>query len=176
MAKWKSTKLQTTITHKTKDRAAQSTKIQGWSQVLRKGIQFLLHYWLPSCYSSYKSGDKKKSWIRKGPESFYKSNMIRGHLLTVEWLKVGWPKILELIVFTFFLNIISEVWKDTRTNYLVSGMLLNCSIYINCYINYILNAFHLHCINMPFHCNSNYLNPRSKFLLLLNLSVQISVN
>jgi hypothetical protein len=34
--------------------------------MLRKGRQFLLHTWYPSCYSCYKLGDK--SWIRKGPD------------------------------------------------------------------------------------------------------------
>jgi hypothetical protein len=33
------------------------TKNRGWTQVHRKGKQFLLHYWHPLCESSYKPGD-----------------------------------------------------------------------------------------------------------------------
>ena len=36
----------------------------GWMHALRKGRQFLLHTWHPSCYSCYKPSDK--SWMRKG--------------------------------------------------------------------------------------------------------------
>ena len=46
------------------------TKIGG---ELRKGRQFLLHMWHPSCQSCYKPGDKKRT--RKGPDY-----NIRGHL------------------------------------------------------------------------------------------------
>jgi hypothetical protein len=45
---------------------ANPTKNQGRTHVLRKGRQFLLPMWDPSCYSCYKHGDK--SWIRKGPD------------------------------------------------------------------------------------------------------------
>jgi hypothetical protein len=55
-------------THKTKN-DSNLTKNRGWTQVLRKGKQLLLHYWHPSCYSSYKPGDK--SWMKKGPGSVY---------------------------------------------------------------------------------------------------------
>jgi hypothetical protein len=53
-------------TYKTKNWAMSNTnptKNQEWTQVL----------WHPSCYSSYKPGDK--SWMRKGPKSVYKWNM-----------------------------------------------------------------------------------------------------
>jgi hypothetical protein len=40
-----------------------------WILVFRKGKQFLLHYWHPSCWSSYKPADKP--WMRKGPGSNY---------------------------------------------------------------------------------------------------------
>ena len=66
-AKQRSTK----HTYKTKDRVTRTpmTKNRGWTQVLRKGRQSLLHYWHLSCYSSYKPGSK--SWMRKGLESVY---------------------------------------------------------------------------------------------------------
>jgi hypothetical protein len=41
-------------------------KSWGWTQVPRKGRQFLLHMWHSSCYSWYKLGDK--SWMRKGSD------------------------------------------------------------------------------------------------------------
>ena len=50
--KRESNDLQTT-TQKTKDRATRT-------QVHRKCKQLLLHYWRPSCYSSYKPDDE--SW------------------------------------------------------------------------------------------------------------------
>jgi hypothetical protein len=46
----------------------------GRIQVPRKGKLFMLHYWHPSSYSSYKLGDK--SWIKKERGSVYnKSNI-----------------------------------------------------------------------------------------------------
>jgi hypothetical protein len=55
------------ITHKTKDLVTRTPLKTGCelTQVLRKGKQFRLHYWPPSCYSCFKSGDK--SYMRKGP-------------------------------------------------------------------------------------------------------------
>ena len=44
------------------------TKNPWWSQVFRKGRQFLIHLCRTSYYSSYKPVDK--SWMRKGPEVF----------------------------------------------------------------------------------------------------------
>jgi len=41
----------------------QTSVDQGLAQVLRKGKQFLLYYWHPSCSSCKTSGDK--SWRRK---------------------------------------------------------------------------------------------------------------
>ena len=43
---------------------ANPIKNWGWMYALRKGRQFLLHTWHPSCYSCYKPSDK--SWMRKG--------------------------------------------------------------------------------------------------------------
>ena len=58
------------ISEKTKDRATRTgTKNWGWNQMPRKGKQFLLHTWHPSCYSCYKPGDK--SWMRKWPDIDY---------------------------------------------------------------------------------------------------------
>jgi hypothetical protein len=36
-------------TYKTEDRVARTPQKPGWTQVLRKDKQFLLHYWHPSC-------------------------------------------------------------------------------------------------------------------------------
>ena len=44
------------------------TKHLGWTLVIWKGKQFLLHSWHVSCYCC-KSGDK--SWMRNGPECEY---------------------------------------------------------------------------------------------------------
>ena len=57
---------QTTIyrtVHRTLKINTNPTTNRGWSQVLQKGRQFLLHQWHPSCCSSYKHD--YKSWMRK---------------------------------------------------------------------------------------------------------------
>ena len=46
-----------------------TTKNRRWTQVLRKGKQFLLHVWHPSCYSCY--APSNMSWISKGPDCDY---------------------------------------------------------------------------------------------------------
>ena len=60
---------------KDKQRSAKYyTEYKRWSKTdftklggeLRKGKQFLLHMWHPSCQSCYKPGDK--TWTRKGPD------------------------------------------------------------------------------------------------------------
>jgi hypothetical protein len=80
-------------------------KNRGLIQVLRKGKQFLLHLWDPSCYSCYKSGDM--SWTRKGPviclewgrDLFYVLNeertgdmswMGKEPMICLEWGKDRW--------------------------------------------------------------------------------------
>ena len=66
-------------TQKTKHRATRTnTKSRWWTRLLRKGKQFLLHWWHPSCYCCYKSGDK--SWTRKGPNYDYDNRRLCGHL------------------------------------------------------------------------------------------------
>ena len=40
------------------DREPRTPLRRGWTQMLRKGKQFLLHYWHPWYYSSYRPGDK----------------------------------------------------------------------------------------------------------------------
>jgi hypothetical protein len=52
----------------------ETTKNQGWTQLLRKGKQFLLHMWYPTCYSCYNPG--YKSWMRKGPDCDYNKRNI----------------------------------------------------------------------------------------------------
>ena len=44
----------------------------GWTQVLQKGKQFLIHMWHTSCFSYYKPGDKFWMNTRNGiyPWSF----------------------------------------------------------------------------------------------------------
>ena len=55
--------------HCTRSSNTKPTKNRGWTHVLWKVKQFLLHMSHPSCYSCYKHGDK--SWIRKEPECDY---------------------------------------------------------------------------------------------------------
>ena len=63
-------------------------KNQGWTQVLRKGKQFLLHIWHPSCYSCYKPVDK--SWIRKGPNCDYDYLLLKMlNLLFLNFIHTG---------------------------------------------------------------------------------------
>jgi hypothetical protein len=50
------------ITQKINDRATRTPLKPGWTHVLRKGRQFLLHMWHPSFYLCYKPGDKL--WMR----------------------------------------------------------------------------------------------------------------
>jgi len=56
-------------TQKTKARAPWTPLIKGWTQVHRKGKQFLFHWWHSLFYSSYKHGDKSSMW--KGWQSAY---------------------------------------------------------------------------------------------------------
>ena len=84
--------------YKTKDRVMRTPpKNRGCAQVLWKGQQFLLHQWHPSCYSSYKPGDK--SLMRKGLGNLYVRLIIDAcwNLATYKW-KVHYGKI-EIISF-----------------------------------------------------------------------------
>ena len=65
--------------HKLKKKQRKKEK-KGWTNMLRKCRQFLLHIWHPSCYCFYKTGNK--SWMRKGPDYDYlrQTEHIRGPL------------------------------------------------------------------------------------------------
>ena len=54
-------------------------KDRGWTHVLEKVKQFLLHMWHPSCYSYYQPGDKSWMWLRQ-------TDHIRCHL----WHRYYW--------------------------------------------------------------------------------------
>jgi hypothetical protein len=60
----------------------------GWTQVLQMGKHFLLHMWHPSCYSSYKAGDK--SSMRKGPDCNYDERNISVVICDTDTQKKQW--------------------------------------------------------------------------------------
>jgi hypothetical protein len=53
------------ITHTTKDLVTQTPLKRGWTQVLRKGKQFLIHEWHPSSYTLYIDTMKRDSVINE---------------------------------------------------------------------------------------------------------------
>ena len=66
VVKLKRTYKQRSTKHYTENKKSINTnpiENRGWSEVLRKGRQFLLHKWHPSCCSRYKHD--YKSWMRK---------------------------------------------------------------------------------------------------------------
>jgi len=74
----------TNITHKAKDQInINPTENWLWTEMLRKGKQFLFHMWCPSCYSCYEPGDKWTGlWLKQ-------TEHIGGHLCDTdipEWL------------------------------------------------------------------------------------------
>lgn len=47
-----------------KFRATRISQQRGWTQLISKSYQFLLHYWIPSCYSGYNACDKPHNlWL-----------------------------------------------------------------------------------------------------------------
>jgi uncharacterized ion transporter superfamily protein YfcC len=55
--------------HNTENHRSNPTKTRGWTFVLVKGKEFLLHMWHMSCYSCYIPSDM--SWMRKGLDCDY---------------------------------------------------------------------------------------------------------
>jgi hypothetical protein len=63
-----------TLNRKLRSSNTKPTKNHGWTLVVWKGKQFLLHMWHPLCYSCYKTSNK--SWMRKGQDSDYDTQNI----------------------------------------------------------------------------------------------------
>jgi len=73
-----------------KNTTTQKTKIENHkshkkTQVHRRGKQFMLHYWNPSCYSCYKSDDK--SWEINGGIHRYSLTFIQVMMATLKLSK-----------------------------------------------------------------------------------------
>jgi hypothetical protein len=68
--------------------------MEGWTHMLRKGRQFLLHMWTSSCYSCFKPGDK--SCIRKGSDSGRRNCLPFRSIWVHPWFLVGFVFKLDL--------------------------------------------------------------------------------